>query len=227
MSHASTSQILTAGAYTVQQAAILAEVPNVAKVRRWLFGTARHESAVHPYYGEGEGLVSFVDLAQIMAIRDIRRTRRVSLGKIRETIESARRYGVHFPFARKHQAFAFGNEVVIRLADGVTIGATGKVKDDQLIEAVAVHRDEDIGFDAKGLANSYTPLKADGRYILLRANVRFGAPVVMPCNYTVESLVSAVDSEGTVLRASRAFGVDPADVELALQYEQRLARAAA
>lgn len=224
--NANAEQLFAAGAYTMAQAAAFAEVRDVSKVRRWLFGSGISRAALIPFYGEDE-VVSFIDLVQLMAIRDIRNTRRISLDKIRQTIDTAQRYGIQYPFARKHQTYLFADDVVIQLADGQVIGATGKYKNDRLIPEVAVHPLDDLGFDDDGYANLYTPEEEAGRRIVLSPTNRFGAPVLQPCNYTVEALVCAVQAEGSVLRAARALEVDEKDILMAIRYEERLDRAAA
>ena len=221
---ATAHNLIHSGAYTLDQLAAFAGIGSTAKARRWLFGSNSGEAAVIPMYGRDESLSSFVDMVQLMAIRDIRLHRKISLDKIRETILVASGMGISYPFARKHQTYVFMDDVVIRLSDGSIVGATGKYRHDLLMEPIVERYMQDIGFDADGLAVEYTPMRDRGSRIVLSPKHRFGAPVVLPCNYTVETLVCAVQSEGSVLRAARTFGVDQADVRLALRYDESLRR---
>lgn len=218
-------KLLTGGAYTEQQASVLARIANVGKVRRWLFGSKSGQAAVHPFY-EDRGLVGFLDLVQLMAIDEIRNTRRASLSAIRESIEEAAKHGIEYPFARKRTIYVFGNVVVIRLSDGTLIDASGKYKANRLIEPLVSPYLSDIGFDQEGLANLYVPMRRGKRRIELRPSARFGAPMVQPCGVAVETLVSSVVGDGSKIAAARLHNVDVADVDLALDYEKSLADAA-
>src|SRR5688572_30726518 len=98
-----TASTFEAGAYTLAQIAALAEVRNHSKVSRWLFGAGDLARTIIPYYGADHELLSFIDLIQVMAIRDIlntplkksrraessKRHRGISLRKIRQTIDIA------------------------------------------------------------------------------------------------------------------------------------------
>jgi len=215
------------GAYTIAQLATFAEIRHWSKVKRWLFGSSTGAAALEPFAPDPE-IVSFVDLAQVMAVRNILAKRQVSLQRIREAIQTATEHGVRYPFAQKHQAWVQpSGHVAIRLENGLVIGATGKNKHHGFIEKYAVHPVDDLGFDASGMASSYTPEHEKGRKIVLRPGVRFGAPVVVPCGYTVETLVCAVEAEGSILKAARVVGVDQGDIRLAIRYDERLNRIAA
>src|SRR4051794_6634267 len=100
-------QLLVGGAYTHAEASTFARVQNVAKVRRWLFGSDVGRAALIPYYGEDRGVVSFFDVIQLMAIRDIRSNHHIGLDTIRQTIETAKQRGIDYPFAQRHQTFVF------------------------------------------------------------------------------------------------------------------------
>lgn len=172
---------------------------------------------------DGQRIVTFVDFVQTMAIRSIRQQKRLSLQKIRQTVEASKELGVQYPFARKHQTFLFEDDVVIRLADKRLIQVTGKYKHSQLIRQVVELYMDDLGFDEEGLANLYTPMKeGEDRKIVLDPTQRFGAPLVLPCNYTVETLVQMVRAEGSIADAADACDVEEADVKIALRYEDML-----
>jgi uncharacterized protein (DUF433 family) len=82
---------------------------------------------------------------------------------------------------------------------------------------------DDLTFDPdSGLASEYTPLKDNGRKIVINPSKQFGAPVVMPVGYTAGALIEAVESEGSIEAAAEAYGVDEADVKLALRYDDML-----
>jgi uncharacterized protein (DUF433 family) len=211
------------GLYTPDQAARLARL-TPQTVRRWFDGVGGHEpAAIRRLPKEDAGLLGFVDLVQAMAIRAIRLDRKLSLQKIRETINAAKELGVEYPFARKHQTFLFADDVVIKLADNRLIQVTGRYKMQECIRPVLEVFMDDLCFDADtGLANEYRPLKDDGHYISISPSRKYGAPVVMPQGYTVSSLVNAAQAEGSPADAASAFNVPESAVRLALKYDDFL-----
>ena len=86
---------------------------------------------------------------------------------------------------------------------------------------------EDLGYDPDGLANKYTPWSDGQRSIVIDPSVKFGAPIVRPCGYTVGALLSAVNGEGSPSAAAKAFDIDEKEVKLALRYDDWLSGAAA
>jgi len=184
------------------------------------------EAALIPQRENGNQLATFVDFVQAMAVRAIRQSRRLSLQKIRKTIEVAHTRGVTYPFARRHTTYVFNDDVVIRLNDGQLIQVTGKYHDNQLMEPVVEDYLDDLGFDRMGLANIYRPMRRGFRSVELSPTMFYGAPTVVPCCYTVATLVDAYDAEGGVSAAARVCGVNDEDIQLAVDYEESLRIAA-
>lgn len=216
--------IFAEGLYTEEQAARLARLsPRV--LRRWLNGEGEHEPAILRRIPKNDaGVVGFLDLIQALAVRAIRKERKVSLQKIRDTILIAGELGVQYPFARKHQTYLFSDDVVIAIDGEQIIGATGQYKRQHLLRPVIEVYMTDLGFDpSTGLAKAYTPLRDDTRQIVITPTLHYGAPVVMPCGFTVGSLLDAVEGEGSISAAAEAYGVNEADVEFALKYDDLLA----
>lgn len=211
------------GVYTPNQAARLLGI-QTAMIARWVYGNHASDAAIIPQHPEHNGrLITFLDLVQSMAIRAIRRQKKVSLQKIRKTVLKAQECGVPFPFATKHRTFVFADDVVLRLNGGELIQVTGKYQNNSLLEPIVYEYLEDIGFDDQGLAHDYKPIRRAHRSVILSPSVNYGAPSVMPCRYTVSTLLDAVESEGNANNAASACGVHPIDVELAIQYEEKLA----
>jgi hypothetical protein len=195
-------------------------------VQRWLYGDNLGDPALFPQFPAHEGrLLTFIDLVQAMAIRDIRR-KKVSLQKIRATVEAAQRHNVMYPFARSHTTYVFTDDIVLRLNDGRLIQVTGKYKQQDLMEPVVQDYLDDIGFDVDGLASSYVPIRSGFRKVILTPTINYGAPTVLPCSYTVETLLNAVDAEGGVPEAAEICDVNEEDVHLAVRYEKSLRHAA-
>ena len=217
-----TSKWLDRGLYTPDQASRLLQLGSRV-VRRWAYGHGHWLAAIMPENPSRQDFVSFLDLVQMMAIREIREHSKLSLQKIRAAIVAAKKQGIDFPFARRHTAYVFRGEVVLRLSRDVIVGLTGRLRDQHLMEPIIYTYMDDLGFDDRGIANLYVPMRRAHRCIQLDPLINFGAPSVMPCRYTVESLVNARWSEGTVEEAASVCGVSEADVKLALDYEASLA----
>ena len=219
---------LTMGIYTPVQAARLARL-HTRTLERWVDGNAHGEAVIDRQMPASEsGVVSFVDFVQAMAIRAIRLERRLSLQKIRETIEHAREMGISHPFARKHQTYLFADDVVIWLVEeDRLVEVTGKYKKQHLIRPIVELYLEDLGFDSTGLANRYDAMRDGDTRIVLDPEVNFGAPTVFPCRYTVGALLDAVQGEGSPEAAAVAYGVAERVVKLALRYDDVLSGTAA
>ncbi len=210
------------GVYTSQQAAALLGV-STAMARRWVYGNSVGKAAIVPQHPEYSGdLMTFLDLIQCMAIRAIRTQKNVSLQKVRETVLKAREKGIPYPLATRHTTYVLAGEVILRLDDGTLIHATGKYHDNELMEEVVEEYLDDVGFNNRGIANAYRPIRKAHRSVILSPAYNYGAPTVVPCGYTVETLLNAVDAEGGPEQAADACGVNPIDVQLALEYECRL-----
>jgi uncharacterized protein (DUF433 family) len=220
--------IFVEGLYTIDQAARLARL-TPQTLRRWFDGSdERKPAAIRSFPKNDAGVVGFVDLIQALAIRAIRKERKLSLQKIRETIIMAREHGIDYPFARSHQTFLFADDVVIMLPDERLIQVTGKYKRQHLIKPVVELYLDDLCFNAEtGLASEYTPLKDGDMFISIKPTVKYGSPVVMPIGLTAGSLINAVDSEGSIKDAASAYGIDISYVKLALRYDDMLAGTAA
>ncbi|HVT90596.1 MAG TPA: helix-turn-helix domain-containing protein [Tepidisphaeraceae bacterium] len=229
MTIATDNNILADGLYTVDQAAHLARL-SPRSLRRWLDGEGEKEAAVDRRFPSNElNALSFVDLVQALAIRSIRNAGTLSLQKIRLAIQEANKFGITYPFARQHTTFLFRDDIVIDVA-GQLIQITGQYRRQQLIRPVVELYLKDLTFDPEsGLASEWVPLRdaKDDRRIVIKPTLQYGAPVVMNCGYTVNSLVTAVDSEGSPKAAADMYDVPEDDVIFALRYEDMLAGTAA
>lgn len=214
------------GIYTPDQASRLLGLRSDV-VDRWIYGSNSGEAAVIPRFPEYNGeFITFVDLVQAMAIRAIRSSKKLSLQKIRATVEAANKHGIEYPFARKRTTYVFADDVVLRLNNGELIQATGKYKEQHLIEPIVELYLDDLGFDTHGLANIYTPLRRGYRQVVLAPNVNYGAPTILPTRYAVATLLNAVDAEGGIEAAASVCNVHQDDVRLAVDYEDSIRQAA-
>ena len=132
----SVKQYLGNGLYTLSEAALYARVSPTA-LNRWLFGAGGRDPVIVPQFGSDEKLVSFLDLVQTLAIREIRLQRKVPLAKFRQAIKIAKdKFGLDHPFARQHFSYLFGDELVIQPSQGEYVEASGKDKGQRLLPFV-------------------------------------------------------------------------------------------
>jgi len=214
------------GVYTPRAAADLLGI-RPTMVRRWLYGDRSGASALVPQYPPHRGEhVTFVDLVQLMAIRDIRRQRRLSLQKIRQTVRNAKRLGIDYPFARRHTTYVFQDDVVLRVDGDRLIQVTGHYREQDLMEPVVESYMRDLGFDSCGLAFQYEPVKSRFRSVVLNPSLNFGAPTVQPSGYTVATLLSSLRAEGSVEAAADICNVNVNDIRIASEFEESLQQAA-
>ncbi len=224
---ATAETLLSGGLYTIDQTARLARLsPRI--LRRWLDGDpAGGEPALLRDMPKNDAQIfSFVDLVQALAIRALRKERRLSLQRIRVAINHAKELGIDYPFARQHQTYLFSDEVVLDVG-GILVTVTGRHNRQQLMRPIAEPYLYDLSYDASGLANEYVPQRDGERRIVIRPNLRFGAPVVMPCGYTASTLINAFYSEGSTLGAAKEYDVTEDDVKFALRFDDFLGGIAA
>jgi uncharacterized protein (DUF433 family) len=216
--------ILQNGAYTLQQAALLARI-HLRTVNYWFDADAARGPAVKKYIPENEdGLVSFVDLIQLLGVHAIRTKHKVSLQRIREAVRKTEDLGITYPFARNSaKTFLLGDRIVFKTDSGDFLEATGKHARAFLMEPIVLPYLKDLTFDDQGLPTEYRPMDN----ILLAPKRKWGAPVVESCDYTVQSLVAAVQSEGSIEDAADICGVGESEVRAALRYEDYLSGIAA
>src|SRR5258708_7394859 len=119
-------QMLGSGIYTLHEAALYARV-SAQMMSRWMFGTKSRHSVITPQFKTEDRLVSFFDLVQTLAIREIRiQNPQIALPKFRQAIEIAEKIGMTYPFARQHCTYLWDETLVIKLPDETLIEASGK-----------------------------------------------------------------------------------------------------
>src|SRR6185437_6003561 len=149
------SSLLGIGIYTASEAATYARVPT-AKLTRWVLGTSRSRPAIRAQLSpesNAERWITFLDFVQSLAIRDIRIAfPRLHLDKIRETIEMAKsKFGIDYPFARKHTTFLRGDDLVLDIEKIGIVESTGPHKSQLNMRKVVERYLVDLSYDAAGL----------------------------------------------------------------------------
>lgn len=218
---AATKPPLGTGLYTVAEAAVYARV-STAMMGRWLFGTSDGRAVITSEYGPAGRMVSFLDLVQTLAIREIRVQRSVPLPKFRQAIRMAKeRYGLDHPFARMHCTYLLGDELVIRPSPDRDefVEASGRHRGQRLFPFVELYL-TDLGFDADGLANRYRIYRSNHPSpvaVVMDPGRRFGEPL-LPSGYTPAAIWDAIGVEGGLRPAAEAYGIPIEEVETAYRF---------
>jgi hypothetical protein len=236
---ASISDLIGQGIYTPAEVALYTR-ERTKTVVRWLKGSKSGDPVVQRQY-EDERFVGFLDFVQTLAIATIRRQYKVPLQTIREAVDEARkRHHVKYPFAMDHTTHLFQRaerkeqdrpptteeqaeserryELLIKKPDESLVLLTGRHRGNYVIKDIVELYLRDLTFStATGFAEEYCAWQKDGLAITMNPSRRFGEPLT-PSGYTAMALWDAVKSEGSVLNAAKAYGVDPREVELAVSY---------
>ncbi|EAZ97982.1 hypothetical protein MELB17_23785 [Marinobacter sp. ELB17] len=223
----SEANLLGVGLYTPAEAAAYTGIP-VAQIRRWLFGYtsgSKHYAGLWRPQLEGRATqaLGFHDLLEIRFVHAFRNYG-VSLQAIRRASAHARElYDQPYPFTCKRFQ-----------TDGRSIFATvlEETGDDTLLDLVkkqytfkqvmtpSLYRGIEYHNDS---AQRWYPLNRNRRVVLDPAR-NFGKPVLAETGMTVDAIVSAWHGEERdVRRVAALYEVPVAEVEAAIQFEQRTA----
>lgn len=234
MSNPGTS--LGVGIYTPAEAAFYAKV-STQVMTRWVLGDKHGRPVIERQFRDSdEKVVTFLDLIQALAVREVRQRYQVPLQRIRDGVDEAiTRYGIEFPLAKSHRIFLFGDpgtpkhqQLVIRLEGDEAempeyIQLTGHHKGNRMIGPVVETFLSHLDFDQDTrLATRYRPMREGEASVVLDPGLRFGEPLVMPGGYTAEALWQATSVEGSFENAASACGVSLEEVELANKYFETL-----
>lgn len=219
--------LLGKGLYTPRDAAHIARI-HPQTLNHWLFGSKQREAALHRQLDTESKLVGFLDLIQLLAVRAIRKEKKIPLQKIREFIERAdNEFGIKYPFAMRHTTYLYQNDIVLRVRDKHDeehlIELTGKHKGQNLHKPIVELYQESLDFDSvTGQAARYTPFEYKNFHIVLDPNIRLGQPLVQEVGYSMSALVNAVENEGGIDPAANVTGIDPNAIRCALVYDDLL-----
>jgi len=189
-----------------------------------LFGTTASQSVIDPQFApqNGERRVSFLDLIQTLAIREIRLQEEVPLPKFRQAIQFAKeRFNLDYPFARQHCTYLLGKELVIRPpgTEDEFIEASGKHRGQRLFAFVEMYL-RDLTFGVSGLAEEYRIFESHHpEPIAIRMNPqrRFGEPL-LPSGYTPLAIWESIKVEGGIDRTAKVYGIPTEEVETAYKF---------
>lgn len=215
------------GIYTPGEVALFAKLHRTT-VQRWFFSNHMGQAVMRPSSSREERTLSFLDLVQAMAVRDIRRVHKVPLPKIREAVQRAEAdYQLSHIFARPHCSVLFEGDIFIYpKGEASPVQVSGKRPHQVALRPIVEAFQRDLSFDENGLARLFTAFRFADESVVMDPAVRFGEPCVTSCGYSARTLYDAVLSEGGVTEAARAFDVPEAAVDVALRYYESLALAA-
>jgi hypothetical protein len=210
------AQMLGNGIYTLREAALYARVSS-QMIARWLFGSQKGKGVVAPQFPDGEQLVSFLDLVQTLAIREIRLQRKIPLPKIRQAIKIAKEaFQMDYPFARHHVTYLLGDELVIRPTAEEYIEASGSRRGQRLFHFVEMYLDN-LTFDRDGLARLYKIYEYEEIAIVMKPEIKFGEPM-LPSGYSAMALWDSIRSEGGIEQAAKVYGIPKEEVAASYKF---------
>lgn len=214
------------GLFCAEEAAFYARI-HPATMKRWLDGGTSGNRVFQSEMAEhaDQKFATFLDFVQAMAIRSIR-TRpgaKISLQKIRATVNYAESRGVRYPFARVHTTFWDGRDIHIKVNGTDYVQATGVNIHQASLSPIVETYMLDLTFNPEtGLANRFRAFTYNGCDIFMDPEIRFGEPVVESCGYTARTLWEAVETEGSIDAAAHAYGLKSNEVECAIRYQDFL-----
>jgi uncharacterized protein (DUF433 family) len=221
------SNLLGVGLYTPAEAAAYTGIP-AAQIRRWLFGYTsdgkQYAGLWQPQLeGKAEHALSFHDLLEIRFVHAFRR-HGVSLQAIRRASAHARElYNQPYPFTCKRFQTDGRSIFVTVLEETGDESLLDLVKKQYAFKQVinaSLYRGIDYDNDK---AQRWYPLSRNNRVVLDPAR-NFGKPVLTGSGMTVDAIVSAWHGEEQdVRRVAALYEVPVAEVEAAIQFEQRIA----
>ena len=200
-------------------------------MNRWLFGSESGKPVINPEFGPKERFVSFLDLVQTLAIREIREQEEIPLVKFRQAIKFAKdTYGLDHIFARKHITYRYNDELIIKPHSDTKeyVDASGKHRGQGRLEFVELYM-QDLGYNHEGLAEKFRIYESKHENpvtITLDPHVRFGEPL-LPSGYTALSIRNAIKIEGSFEKTSKAYGIPLDEVETAYRFGDYLSKRAA
>lgn len=221
------ASLLGVGLYTPAEAAAYTGIP-AGQIRRWLFG---YTSGGKQYAGlwqpqlEGETTqaLGFHDLLEVRFVHAFRR-HGVSLQAIRRASAHARElYNQPYPFTCKRfqtDGRSIFSTVLEETGDDTLLDLVKKQYTFKQVITPSLYRGIEYNNDT---AQRWYPLSRNRRVVLDPAR-NFGKPILTETGMTVDAIVCAWHGEGQdVRRVAALYEVPVAEVEAAIQFEQRIA----
>lgn len=215
------------GVYSVPETARIAHISS-GRIRRWLRGYTRdHGTRTSPPVFtsrlpifDGHLALSFLDLIEVRFVDAFRREG-VSWGTLRIAHAKARvRVGSDHPFATgrfKTDGRTILHDVAEEEEDGELLDI---VHDQHGFKRLIAPFFRGLQFEDDSVARWFPDV---ARRVVLDPRRSFGQPIVAEAGISTRTLAAAVQTEGSVAKVARWFGINPKDVHAAVRYEQHLA----
>jgi uncharacterized protein (DUF433 family) len=217
------SALIGIGIYTPAEARRYTHVP-AARIRRWLRGHAvggmRYEALWLPQIDIGDDRIylGFRDLTEVRVVDALIKAG-LSAQKLRRAIEIARdRYGLERPLSTN--AFRTdGKNVFLLLSNEGEDRVVDIFTDQYAIKRVIEPSFRGLDFNDEGVPTRWHI----SRGVVLDPERSFGQPIEVETLVPTHILAAAVEAEGSVKAAARAYEVSIRAVNQALAFEQKTA----
>ena len=211
------------GLYSVREAALYARV-SPQMVNRWMYGNHSGKAVIEPQYDDKDR-VSFLDFVQLLAIRDLRKSKNIPLNSFRQAIQTASERGFEHPFAREHCVY-FHSKTIVLLPPNCDpkkfVVASGKHRQSELFPFMEEYMDH-MELDHEGYIKKYRVYTSTsgGVTIEMDPKVRFGEPL-LPSKYSAPAVWDAIQSEGSVENASKCLSISIEEVRAGAEFYNHL-----
>ena len=212
------------GLYTINETAFYSQMP-IQTLHRWLKGSSQGEKVFSDEFKDKK-FISFLDFIQILAIRHIRNEHNIPLENIRNAIEHAKeKYGIDYPFARKHLTYAYGKSIIIKMEnEPYPIEISDKVGKQAVMNAIVENYLKDLHFNEEGLADKYTIYQQDNIKITIDPKYYFGQPFIEGKNLPIYNIWEAINIEDDNQSVANMYQVSLQEVDAITHYFNSLQR---
>lgn len=189
---------------------------NPAKLRYWIRTSVPHVAP--SIFPTRQRLITFLDLVSMRMIV-VLRSRRIKLREIRKAEDFLQKeFGFDFPFASK-PLWTYGSHIYIEFEEHLL--SVSKYGQDTMdfVKKWLAKVEVDMTFDERDLASSW----------LLRSGVRIdpkiqiGEPCIDGTRVPTSAVLNTVKAGDSLEVVAKSFGLNLAQVQNALQWEQRIA----
>lgn len=230
------AKLLTIGLYTPAEVSHLLGIP-ASTVHRWIEGYSfplarRFRAKKPPVFAaalprvEGRLMLTFLDLIQLRVVRAFREAG-VPLQRIRTAGEVAGElFGTSHPLAHvrfKTEGRSVWSDVVTNAEREVmNLSSSGQ----RAFPEVVAESLKEVSYAADPSLADRWYAAGPGGGVVLDPGIAFGAPVVVHANVPTGTIWAQSQSEPDVHRLASWFRLDVRQVQDAIRFEERLARAA-
>ncbi|WP_296578734.1 DUF433 domain-containing protein [Xanthobacter sp.] len=221
--------LLESGIYTIPEAAELV-CADPRNVRKWVMGHGKTQAPLinNELGKEGEKIaISFTNLMELRFIARFLEAG-VSIKHIRAILEDAKREINHpHPLATNIIFRTDGKKILMEIARKNKVNLIDlKSKNYEMINVVLSSLKEDVKFNPKGEAISWRPRPTIAPSVVVNPKHSFGRPILKESRIPTETLVQAIEAEGSIETVADIYDVPLKQVREALRFERNLRAAA-